>query len=466
MVCNMPFFVVKYELRNNMTRQELLSRICNASFNGCLGLFVGAGFTKAALKGSFDYEVYSWKELLRECCKEMDVDESIVDTPLSNPEIASNICNAFVNKNPATINYEKSVERLKKIIADKVSVFPEEKVKEKYVDYFKSINLSWVITTNYDTIIESFLEDKAIPIGPEDFFLKREGFVPVYHIHGIRFSPQSIVITNEDYAKYFRPNDYRSARLPFLIKESLVLMIGYGLGDLNVLTAVDLAKNVYSDNGESFPIIQLVYKGENFKNEPYQHPSGIWIIEIQDIPSFFDELIAAKASAEEIRKKTAETIEANNHIFDEPNDATIDAFIDQEMYRNQIIDIVKSLDREYNSVYLHFELFCRNVFKKCRIREAPSGAFDAHKLHLKVLIDLLKIPFKKMPISFFSFLASELDDLAYYIGDGSGQSWAADETWKNEASSIPEDMLYQIKQYNAGKGRYYTHLAKILGKIK
>ena len=141
-------------------------------------------------------------------------------------------------------------------------------------------------------------------------------------------------------------------------------------------------------------------------------------------------------------------------------------FIDDETYRNQWIDVVKSLELEYNSVYLHFESFCRKVFKKCRIREAPSCAFDAYKVHLKVLLDLMKIPFRKMPISFFSFLASELDGLAYYIGDGNGQSWAANETWKEDASSIPEEMLYQLKQYNAGKGRYYTHLTEILGKIK
>lgn len=62
--------------------------------------------------------------------------------------------------------------------------------------------------------------------------------IPIYHIHGVCNIPDSIVITNEDYAYMFRPNDYRQARLPFLMKESLVIMIGYALGDLNVITAV------------------------------------------------------------------------------------------------------------------------------------------------------------------------------------------------------------------------------------
>lgn len=39
--------------------------------------------------------------------------------------------------------------------------------------------------------------------------------IPIYHIHGVCNIPDSIVITNEDYAYMFRPNDYRQARLPF-----------------------------------------------------------------------------------------------------------------------------------------------------------------------------------------------------------------------------------------------------------
>ena len=77
----------------------------------------------------------------------------------------------------------------------------------------------------------------------------------------------------------FRPNDYRQARLPFLMKESLVIMIGYALGDLNVITAVDWANNVYTNtSGEyDFPIVQLLYT-DNPKQDPYVEQNGIVIL--------------------------------------------------------------------------------------------------------------------------------------------------------------------------------------------
>lgn len=454
---------------SKMTRQELIGKICEASFNGCLGLFVGAGFTKAALKGSADYEAYSWKELLRECCKEMDVDKSIVESPVSNPEIASMICESFMQKDSSKmINYGKAVEKLKQIIADKVSVYPKENVRVAFTKYFDELNVSWVITTNYDTIIENFLEGKALSIGPDDFFLKKEGLVPVYHIHGLRYSPQSIVITNEDYARYFRPNDYRPARLPFLIKESLVLMVGYGFGDINVLTAVDFAKNVYNANSvEPFPVIQLVYKEDEYKKEPYLHqPSGIWVVEIKDIPSFFEEIIAEKDTAKRKRRKLENKLKRWCRVFDSPSQGILDAFIKNERGRNGCIGFLNVMDREYNSVFLHFEYFCKKVFDRCKEMEEPNKAFEAYNDHLKVFLSLFEISVQNMPDSFFAFLASEFDSVAYFINDEHyGASWSAGKTWKSKCSNIPKELILRLKQYDAGKGGFYTNLRRLLNMI-
>lgn len=68
-------------------------------------------------------------------------------------------------------------------------------------------------------------------------------------------------IHNEDYISMFRPGDYRQVRLPFLMKESTVLMVGYGFGDINVISAVDWSRNVYQNIIETCDtdIIQLLY---------------------------------------------------------------------------------------------------------------------------------------------------------------------------------------------------------------
>ena len=90
----------------------------------------------------------------------------------------------------------------------------------------------------------------------------------------------------------FRPGEYRQARLPILIKESCVLMIGYGLGDINVITAMDWAKNVYKnlESKYEFQVIQLVYTEQPRNDNPYVNSSGVVIYEIKDLKEFFLEL--------------------------------------------------------------------------------------------------------------------------------------------------------------------------------
>lgn len=449
-----------------MTRNEILRKICDASYGGYLGLFVGAGFTKSLLEDSYEYDAYSWEDLLKECCKELKVDDFILNRKTSYPELASEICKKYCeNDLSGKITYEKAIEELKKTIAKKVTIFPPKEIESQFTDYFNQIKVSWFVTTNYDTVIETILKEKALPLGPEDFFFKKENEIPVYHIHGIRYSPSGIVITNEDYAKYFRPNDYRPARLPFLIKESLVLMVGYGLGDLNVLTAVDLAKNVYKDKGESFPIVQLLFCEESAKIEPYQDASGIWIVEINSISSFFDELIQEQNNAENARSIIRRHVRNGMNVFSNPSNYVIESFIKNEKGRKVVIRFLSSLEREYHSVYLQFENFLHQVVSSCRAKEAPYGAFEAYNVHLKVILDLLKIPVRNMPISFFSTLASELDHIAYYVDDRKGGSYAAYETWKNEAPLIPSEMIAELKQYCAGQLYYHTELERILGMI-
>lgn len=110
--------------------------------------------------------------------------------------------------------------------------------------------------------LESILAGKSITIGPCDSFIKIKDITPIYHIHGIINDPENIVLTNEDYVSLFRPSDYRQARLPFLIKKSTVLMLGYSLNDINVISSVDLANNVYKNinNYHESNIIQVVWE--------------------------------------------------------------------------------------------------------------------------------------------------------------------------------------------------------------
>lgn len=378
-------------------KEDLYKVICNASLLGTLGLFVGSGFTKSILNGNPRYDAYTWGELLEKCCFEMNVDTDILKSKGSYPEIASKICKQY-SINEENITYKEAVSKMKTVICQYTTVFPEDKTQQEYEKYFEQLNFNWIATTNYDTILESILNGRAFSISPDSCFTKISGLVPVYHIHGIRSNPDSIVITNEDYAYLFRPNDYRQARLPFLMKESLVLMIGYGLGDINVLTAVDWSKNVYTNTNEEydFPIIQLLYK-EFPKDKPYLDDSGIIIYEINNLHTFFLNLFEYSIASSEENNILLEKVNKLISIFTAADDSNIDNFIfDKDYFRTNTNKYVASLGQELGYIYISYLSFLRVAINKLNQLSTQNGAFKYYDEKLNVLLDIfINVPIKK-----------------------------------------------------------------------
>lgn len=172
---------------------------------------------------------------------------------------------------------------------------------EEVGNMIPEVDPSWVITTNYDFVIECMVLDRGMQLGPNDTFSAQKGQIPILHFHGHRLDPDSIVITQEDYAGLFRPNQYRQSKLPLQIKESTVVSLGYNLGDPNVLMALDWSKNVFHSQHLHIPseFVQVVRKA-NPKSDPYRDRNGILVLEVAEIKNFLEELIpnVVKAKAQ------------------------------------------------------------------------------------------------------------------------------------------------------------------------
>lgn len=430
-----------------LKKEEVFEQICSASLQGTLGLFAGSGLTKALMENSKHYKAYTWGELLEVCCEEMNVDVGILKNKGSYPEIATKICKQHsINEE---IQLSESISLLKSIIAKIVTVYPEKEIQDKFSEYFDKLDFKWIITTNYDKMIETLLPGKALPISPEDSFIKIQNLTPVYHIHGINTNPDSIIITNEDYVSLFRPNDYRQSRLPFLIKESLVLMVGYSFGDLNVITAVDWSENVYTNliKGYDFPIIQLLYK-ESPKDKPYYDPSGIIIYEISSISDFFSELLDFYEDYSSAYDEKIESIFQKMDYFTLETDENVSEFINDKSKRIVTIKFIEDLSLEFRFVYPNYISFLKRVIKKLEKEAEPYGAFEAYNRRLIVLLDIINnMSLQYMPTAFFLLLADSLNSLAHYIGDTPGKSYKAYETWSSKKVSIPKDMITALKKY-------------------
>ena len=94
------------------------------------------------------------------------------------------------------------------------------------------------------------------------------------------------------------------------IKESTTLLIGYGLGDVNVLTALDWSRNVFKAAETTYPsdVIQILWT-ESPKETPYRDKNGMVIFETEDLSAFFDEFKVVREHQLKQEKANQEALE-------------------------------------------------------------------------------------------------------------------------------------------------------------
>jgi hypothetical protein len=279
-------------LPESPTRKEVLRFISDSASYGNLGAFIGAGFSKAVLNDEFNEIALSWGKLLEKASEKLGVDYGAIwKTGVGYPEIASSICKAHAENEKC--DYAQSLSQLKRTIAALTSWYPDKQKREGFSKYLEHLSPSWIITTNFDMVIESLLTGRSIPLGPNDSLSSPTGVIPVFHLHGVRTNPEEIIISQEDYVPLFRPSEYRQIKLALTIRESTTLLVGYGLGDVNVLTALDWSKSVFNGGEATYPndVIQLLRKNSPHE-KPYRDKNGIVIVEAENISDFFEEFTA------------------------------------------------------------------------------------------------------------------------------------------------------------------------------
>lgn len=445
----------------NISREDGLGLIAESAVYGNLGLFVGAGMTMAILNDEWEKVGLSWRELIFRSAEEFDIDlkTEIKLEGLSYPEIATELVK-LISKN-AEESYDVSLNKLKRKIAQLTSWYPENKARKEYSQILTDIDPSWIITTNYDLVLECLLPGKSTSLGPNDQLISPKGLIPIYHLHGVRSNPDSIIISQEDYISLFRPNQYRQQKLSLSIKESTTLIVGYGLGDVNVLTAVDWTKNVYNNQKIGYPheIIQLLYTTSP-KQEPYRDRNNILIIEFEDLTSILTEIADLIKTERDADSEQNKDLEKLNGLFYNPDEKNIEKFIDNEKFRNNIIEILAQYDVKVVSGFL--ELFSKSIDKTWE-RAVPNGAFFAYNEGLIVLLDVLEnLSLEQIPPAVFESVTYHLQNLCYYVGPNYGQSTAAGRTWRDRKGNIPQETIDEL--FNLSRARRYDRLLEFLEK--
>lgn len=442
-----------------ITREEAIGLICESSIYGNLGLFIGAGFSKAILNKTANIAL-SWGELIEKIASMNDVDySSLQKEGMSYPTIASKICE--IMSKTKNMSYSEVVLEVKKQICKLTCWYPENAEREKYREYLNMLTPEWIITTNYDLIIESILTEKYLSLKPDNQLTSPKGVVPVYHLHGIRYAPESIIITEEDYTALFRPNEYRQVKLNLLFKESTTLLLGYGLGDINVLTAVDWSKNVFHKKGTDYPndIIQIVYQAEP-EDEAYIDKNGVVIIETNNLEEFLCELVTHKKKREEQKNDEEIELENINEIFNSGQTDNIHKFIDNQQIR---LNIIRAVSEHSNSLTSSFLFFLNHCIEETWNRSSRGGCFYGYKQCIEIITDILiHMELEKMPPALFEFLIYNMETVAVRIGYDYGESWAGKAYWDNNKSLIPDITIKEIKEYIEQK-RYFWIKRNLFG---
>lgn len=242
------------------------------------------------------------------------------------------------------------------------------------------------------------------------------------------------------------------------------MILGYGLGDVNVLSAVDWSQNIYNKTVETnaYPhdIVQVV-RVTDPKPDPYIDKNGIIIIETDEIINFLGELETIMITEQHEYDELLEEIKEINEELTKENDNNVDRFINEATLRLQLLE---KIDEFSIHMILPFIDFLRRCIDKTWENSIPYGAFKAYDDNLKILLDItIHIEFNRMPPTLFEFVARSLDRVLGFVGYSMGKSHQAEDTWRRERDRIPKKMLEELYKYS--ERQKYNNLHRKLKSI-
>lgn len=224
-------------------------------------------------------------------------------------------------------------------------------------------------------------------------------------------------------------------------------MIGYSLGDINVLTAIDWMNNVYGSINKikenKNKLIQVLYTEGNPQN-PYEE-NGIVIIESNNL---FETLSHISNELKKLHTKFNDKLDKRKMVENAINQLSneeIKKFINDSEIRSKITNNLLAPKKIDDNVLIDFY---NRIFKITDELSLENGNFAAYNKKLNVILDYLcSFKLQDMTPAVTHLFSSELAHLSRYIGDYRGQSYEAASTWRKRKNDIPDEMKKELLSY-------------------
>ena len=258
-------------------------------------LFIGTGFSLRYLDNSF-----TWEGLLEHISYELtESNETFLDIKSNSQnedgtysygKIASELEELFNNtlakdrygkfSEINDIFYEKmkddvNFSRFKIYISQLMSQTNVVLEKMEEIVALKKVrkNISSVITTNYDKLIETFFDFNPL-IGNN--ILLSNPYGSVYKIHGCVSQPDMIIISESDYDTFDKKYDLIRAQLLSLFIHNPIIFIGYSVNDENIRKLLKTIFTYVPPNSELAEKIKsnfllIEYEKDSINLDVYEH---------------------------------------------------------------------------------------------------------------------------------------------------------------------------------------------------
>lgn len=129
--------------------------------------------------------------------------------------------------------------------------------------------VSGVITTNYDGLCEALFPNFTPYVGEDGILFRDPTFAQeIYQIHGSMKCPDSLVLTEEDYARFTDRERYLAAKLLTIFAEYPVIFLGYSLEDGNVRGILSSVARCVGPRRLENLADRLIFVGWSPKSEP------------------------------------------------------------------------------------------------------------------------------------------------------------------------------------------------------